>query len=286
MRHVLLAVVALVAVACTGGGLTVQPGPTEPPFAFPTDTPYSGPAAGTWTGTITFDGTVDSSKHDAGDNGQDPNSSYYATFDKTEAQTADATDTFQVTGADGDLTYGIHSVDLTGTAANQGSADYHSRETGHARSANCQWDYETVAEHVGSWTGDGGAIGEIRFSEDGGYTIDMRADHTGPDGYEKDAAQFPWHETTTISNLTGGCEQTEDSEHTMDVPPPIEWVSSHRSDADVDGRYVILEGQLNAGNPGSVVDGSSTWDMNVPEGFQMTITWHLVHSSPIVLPHS
>ena len=53
-----------------------------------------------------------------------------------------------------------------------------------------------------------------------------------------------------------------------------------------DHMYAVIEGELNPSNPGSVVDGSTTWEMRFPEGFTMTITWHLEHSSPIVLPHA
>lgn len=66
--------------------------------------------------------------------------------------------------------------------------------------------------------------------------------------------------------------------------PLVGWVSGALEAADVNLMDATIEGELNPANPGSVVDGTSTWEMRSPEGFTMTITWHLVHDGPIVLP--
>jgi hypothetical protein len=38
-------------------------------------------------------------------------------------------------------------------------------------------------------------------------------------------------------------------------------------------------------NPGTVVDGSKTWELKYTEGYKIKVTWHLEHTGPIVLPH-
>jgi hypothetical protein len=69
--------------------------PTDNPFDEPTDTPSGPRLGGNWTGTITFHGVIDTSKQESGHNDQDPNSAYYATYDRTETENTDATDTFK-----------------------------------------------------------------------------------------------------------------------------------------------------------------------------------------------
>ncbi len=281
-------VVSALMVGC--GGTTVGPAGNTGSGVNPTlddQVPADTPAAegGTWSGTITFTGTIDTSSHDSGDNGQDPNSSYYSTFDSNESQTLDATDSYAITADDGDVTYGLHTVTLEGTADNSGSSDYDKVTTGHARNAACEWDYEDHEYAEGSWSGSGKVVGEMRFSEDGSYSIDVRSDISGPNGELPDGATFPFVSTGTISNLTANCEQTESDDTTIDTAPLVEWVSSHLGDADVNGTYSTIEGELSTSNPGTVVEGTKTWEMNFPEGFEMTIDWHLEHSTPIVLPH-
>lgn len=70
------------------------------------------------------------------------------------------------------------------------------------------------------------------------------------------------------------------------APPIVHWTSSYLGASDVNGFDADTEGQLDAGDPGSVVAGSLTWEMSFPEGFKLTVEWQLEHDGPITLPRS
>jgi hypothetical protein len=62
--------------------------------------------------------------------------------------------------------------------------------------------------------------------------------------------------------------------------PLIEWASSL-----LQARQ-YLDGKLDPASPRSVVDGRVTFDETVPPMTKVTVTWHLAHEGPIVLPHN
>jgi hypothetical protein len=274
------AAILLVTAACSA---TIGPGggATPTPFVDPTDTPYAGPATGTWTGTITFTGVINVDKTEPGHSDLDPNNTYYEEWVTTEATHLNATDTFTIAAADDDdLTYGIHSVDLQGSAANSGTTLERYVTVTDKGNSGCTWKQEDGDETTGSWSGSGSSVGELQFSEDGSYFIRIRADAGDP-------AVVPHRYWLKYSDISANCEVNEpEFDNTEDGAPIVEWVSSHLGEADVDGTYISIEGQLNTANPGTTVDGTKTWEMAFPEGLTITITWHLVHSGPIVLPHS
>ena len=190
------------------------------------------------------------------------------------------TDTFTVNGVDDDLTYGVHSVDFEGSAENAGTTLQRYVTVTDKQNSGCTWTQEDGTETTGSWSGSGDAVGDISFSEDGSYSINIRADSS-------DYAELPERNWLSYSDISANCEINEpERDDTFPGAPIIEWVSSHLGDSDVDGLYAYIKGQANASNPGSVIDGSQSWEMETPEGFTMTATWHLVHSIPIVLPNS
>jgi hypothetical protein len=135
----------------------------------------------------------------------------------------------------------------------------------------------------GAWTGTGRTVGTLHFNDDGSYSIDIRPDITLASGYEPDGPQLPYRNWETISDLTAGCVGNG-YDTTTTQGPIVWWVASFLGEVDVNNIYSNIEGQLNAASPGSVVDGSIIWKLKLPE-MTMTITWHLVHSGPIVLPH-
>jgi hypothetical protein len=278
-----LALLAVVVVGCSS--ITVGPGsssrPPEPTFRedFTEPTPLAG---GHWTGTITFHGVVSVNKTEPGHSDLDPSNTYYETWVTTEVTQLDATDTFTIAAADDDdLTYGIHSVDLDGSATNSGTTLERSVKLTDKQNSGCTWKQEDGSETTGSWSGSGQNVGEIHFSEDGSYSIDIYADTNG------EYAEVPHHDWLKYSEISANCEVNFAP---FDNPSPggpiVEWVSSHLEEDDVNGDGAFIEGRLNPSSPGSVVDGTSTWEMRYPEGFTMTVTWHLVHDSPIVVPHS
>jgi hypothetical protein len=252
--------------------------PTDNPYDQPTDTPSGPRLGGNWSGTITFHGLIDTSKEESGHNDQDPNSAYYATFDRTETEQSEATDTFAVTGAvDGDSS---SRIKLGGTADNEGNMDYRKHETGTAGNSCAKYDYESGTEATGSWSGAGKAEGEITLSSDGHYAVDIRAVITKPDGYEPDSPTVPWHDWSKTTNVVG-CAQPDVPDTTEPGPTSLWWVSSIPWDEE--GRTISIEGQADPANPGSTLDGSSTWKVKAPE-VTITLEWHLVHDSPLVWP--
>lgn len=225
---------------------------------------------------------ININKTEPGHSDLDPSNTYYQTWVTTEVTQLDATDTFTIAAVDEyDPTYGIRPVDLGGTATNSGTTLQRYVTVWDKGNSGCTWKEEDGSETTGSWSGSGSSVGEMHFSEDGSYSIRIYADASG------DGAELPHHDWLKYSDISANCEVNEAP---YDLPsmqgPIIEWVSSHLEEADVNCVYAILEGELNPSNPGSVVDGTSMREMRFPEGFTMTISWHLVHDGPIVLPHS
>jgi hypothetical protein len=183
---------------------------------------------------------------------------------------SDFTDTFTVTGAD-DLDYGIVTVDLTGQIANSGSTFEQTIFVTDLRNAlGCHYLEETGSEIDGSWTLGGGAEGEIRFDEDGTYSITVRGGDSGEDAIPA----LLWEEFTILEGAAIDCPAPGRSETTG--------FGSYGDYAHIYGGGP-MEGTLDPLNPGSVLDGSvtSTTDELLPA--TITVTWHLVHDGPIIL---
>ena len=117
---VALALVFSVAAACGRPGRR-RPGPDAPTnVEGPDETEPPVVPGGTWTGTITLHGVINEDQTKDVSSG-DPGSTYYETGTTHDTTQVDATDTFNVTAKDDDMTYGISSVDFEGSATNSGS---------------------------------------------------------------------------------------------------------------------------------------------------------------------
>jgi hypothetical protein len=287
---VALATTLLIAFSAGCSGATIVPAGSGGPPAQRATTPAdefeepSGPPPGHWTGTITVRGVIAIDRTKDGSSG-DPGSTYYETFTQHEVTQTDATDTYTInTADDGDLTYGIHEVTLDGTAANAGSTLESYVTTYQKANSGCTWTEDDGTETKGSWAQTGGVVGSVRFSDDGSYSIEVRPDTTGPDGYQLEGPQLPYRSFQIVTNLSAGC-QGNGYDTTTTQAPIFDWPSTFLGEADVNNVYSRIKGQLPAGTPGSTVDGSINWELGSPEGMKLIIGWHLVHDSPIVLPH-
>ncbi len=284
-------VVGLSLAACTGapGGPV---GSNEPSAGAPTATPLPAATtpivAGGWSGTITFHAVLDHVKDETSTSG-DPGSVYYETSLSHDETRADVTDTFTVTGDDPqDLEFGISSVELSGPVANEGTTLERYVITSDKHNAlGCHFTEEVGSEVSGDWSHDTNGTGGIRFNDDGSYTITMSASGDPQTGEMPDTPQLPkrlWDTFTILEGAAADCPG-QGPEVTTTEGPVVEWASSFIGETDVtSGQYSSIEGQLNASNPGSVVEGSSTFTFALPK-MTLTVTWHLVHDGPIVLPH-
>jgi len=270
---------AAIAGACGGVG-TLQPVPTARPFQ---PTPYVGPTPGTWSGTITFHYTTDYSKDEDSHSG-DPGSVYYETYTTHDVIQNDITDTFTIDAADpSDLTYGISHLDLGGTATASGSQTVRHVSNWDKQNSGCTWKEEDGDEITGSWSSTGVVDGDINFADDGSYSIEPYASRSGPNGEVPEGPKVPHRMWLKYSDISAGCDVNQaPSDITEDVEPGPLFASEKLHTTDVNGNYALINGQLDAANPGSSVDGSSTWDFGDIDG-TLDITWHLVHSGPIPL---
>ena len=151
--------------------------------------------------------------------------------------------------------------------------------------SGCTWTEEVGDESSGAWTYSGTAKGELRFSDDGSYRIEIRASTAGPDGVEPEGPQIDHHTWIKNSDISAGCSGDPVEEFTEKQGPLVLWASGFLgSPENVDYKSIYIDGQMNTATPGNTVDGSATWKVLLPE-LTLTATWHLVHSSPIVLPH-
>src|SRR4051812_46430372 len=182
----------LIMVACAGAPAAVQPGTSTraTPVGSTTDAGEDAPttaaaAAGTWTGTITVHAVASVNKT-TNDTSGDPGSVYYETSTTTETNAGDSVDTFAINAHDdSDLEFGISHVDLKGGKADTaGSQDFKTTIVSKKSNSGCTWTEELGDEVAGSWTDSGKSVGDLRFSDDGAYSIELRASTAGPDGLE------------------------------------------------------------------------------------------------------
>jgi len=216
----------------------------------------------------------------------DPGNVYYETSTNTQTDVGDAVDTFAISAQDdSDLEFGISLVDLKGGKADtQGSQDYKTTIVTKKSNSGCTWTEELGDEVVGAWTDSGRIVGELRFSDDGSYSIEIRASTAGPDGVEPDGPQIDHKMWIKNSDISAGCTGDPAYDTTAKEGPTLRWAASFLGEPDVSGVYSSIEGKLNPSNPGATVDGSQTWTLVAPVQ-TLTANWHLVHSTPIVLPH-
>jgi hypothetical protein len=279
---VAMALVFSVAAAC-GGQVVVGPGQTQPTnVGEPEETEPPVVPGGTWTGTITIHGVINEDETKDVTSG-DPGSTYYETGTTHDTTQVDVTDTFNVTAKDDDMTFGISSVDFEGSAANSGSTLERYVQNWNKQNSGCTWKEESGTQVSGSWNDTGRADGSLRLSEDGSYTIDISADVGDANG-EYETPELPHRNWLTLSDLSAGCEKNSGYDQTDTQGPLVWWASDSLGDTDVNDKYAYLEGQI-SGTPGTTIDGSMSFDLKSP-AMKLDATWHLVHSGPIILPHS
>lgn len=271
---------AFAVAACSASpGLAGPSGPAGGPTPSPSPASTGGAVPGGWQGTISFHAVVDILTDETTESG-DPGSLFHQTTTEHYELRADVTDDFTVSGADGDdVTYGVVEVDLAGQVSNGGTHFERVVYTSDKHNAlGCHYLDETGSEISGSWTHGANGHGKIRFSDDGTYTITVGVSGDPATGEMPDSADLPQRLWKGYTILEGA---------PIDCPPPgyeqkttgrasFEWASSVRGGT---------EGSLDPANPGSVVDGSVTFDTTSPDA-TVTVTWHLVHDGPINLPHN
>ncbi len=282
-------VLALVIAACSSSpGSVVSSQPSSAPSSAPSDdsggnpapVSTSGIAPGKWQGTIRFHAVLNTVKDDTSTSGQGVFQETTTTHDTTQA---DATDEFTVTGSDpADISYGISEVQLTGPVANHGTTlERHVGDSDKSNALGCHWTDEVGTEVSGSWTGNGYGSGSIRFQDDGSYTIQMGAGGDPVTGAEPPTPALPkrlWETNTIIAGAAADCPGPGTVQMTTDGPI-VQWASS------ITGAYDQIQGKLGVASPGAVVDGSASFKETLPDA-TLTVTWHLVHDSPITLPHN
>lgn len=262
---------------CAGsGGPVGSSAPSDAPEATP---PTSGPVPGGWQGTINFHAVLDTVKDNTSTGGT---GTYAETLTEHDVTQADVTDAFTVSGKDpADLTYGIDAVDLAGAVANQGTTLERYVFVGDKHNAlGCHWTGETGTEVKGSWSHNANSVGSIRFNNDGSYSITIGAGSDPATGETPQSPALPkrlWQTNTIIEGAAKDCPGPGLDE-TATEGPVVEWASS------ILGAYDFVDGKLDS-TPGSVVDGSKTFKITLPEA-TLTVTWHLVHDGPITLPHN
>ncbi len=262
---------------CAGSG---GPASSSAPSAAPEDTPSTDvPAPGGWQGTITFHAVLDTVKDTTSTGGAGV---YAETTTEHDVTQADVTDAFIVSGKDpADLTYGIDEVTFSGTVANQGTTlERYVFVSDKHNALGCHWTGETGTEVKGSWTHKATGPGTIRFNSDGSYAITIGAGSDPATGETPQSPDLPkrlWEANTILEGAPKDCPGPGLEEQATEGPV-VEWASS------ILGAYDFIDGKLSSA-PGSVVDGSKTFKITLPEA-TLTVTWHLVHDGPITLPHS
>ena len=281
LATVLLAMVTAACSASPGAIVTTAPSnaPTDDSGNLPPAS-QNGATPGKWQGTITFHAVLDTVKNETSTGGTGVYQSTITTHSTTQA---DVTDTFTVSGNDPtDMSLGIDSVDLPGLVANHGTTleRYVSDEDKYS-ALGCHWTDEVGSELSGSWTVDSHGHGSIHFQDDGSYIITIGESGDSATGEEPPTPQLPkrlWETDTIIAGAAKDCPTGLPEQKTTDGPI-VEWASS------LPGAYDQVQGKLDAANPGSVVDGSISFKVTLPEA-TVTVTWHLVHGGPITLPHN
>jgi hypothetical protein len=238
-----------------------------------------------------MDGAIDVNKTKDGDNGQDPNSTYYETYTETRTNQTHVSDSYTVTAEDpSSLAYGISGVEFEGTAEVTGSSDQNTVRITNAQNSGCTWKETKHDEANGSWNDTGEPLGSLEFDEDGSYRVYF---DVSPSGEEYPTVDT--HSWLEYSNISANCEVNEEPyDVTMEGTPPFGWVSELLGRKATDGSYVEIAGTIppNA----TTVSGTKSWEIGAqmpefqPEDSEIdpidvTITWNFEHTGPITLPH-
>lgn len=248
-------------------------GPSGDSATNPPPASTNGAVPGGWQGTITVQ-MVESVDETQTTESGDPGSLYHTRITAHDFVENDITDEFTVSGRDrDDVEYGVVEVDLTGLATNRGDTLQRHVSVEDKRNAlGCHFLEEIGSKIDGSWTLGGDAHGEIRFSDDGTYRITIG----GGDYGEDPLPRLGWQTYTILEGAARDCPPPGRSEVTG-FGQYGQWAYRYIGENDI-------EGSLDAANPGSVVQGSLTFDIDSPKA-TITVTWHLVHEGPINLPH-
>ncbi|HEY8135933.1 MAG TPA: hypothetical protein VIF08_07810 [Candidatus Limnocylindrales bacterium] len=210
----------------------------------------------------------------------EPGSIFYSTLTIHTVIQVSASDALTLSGMDDEESalYGIGSVDLTGSGSNSGNAlEQYIYTSDEHNALGCHYLDETGTEVNGSWSQPGIAQGTIRFSEDGSYTIEVRASNTDVSTGEYTNPELPktlWQTYTILEGAATDCPAPGRSEVEDTEGPIYDWASSVA--------YGTIGGQIDPANPPSVIDGSVTLVSESPEA-TVTVTWHFVHDGPIVV---
>lgn len=268
----LLAVLMAACAGATGPAGTNGPTPSSGSATNPPPPSTGSAVPGAWQGTMTFHMVKSSDETKTTESG-DPGSTYHSTITTHDVVQEDITDKFTVNGTDGDDNeFGVVEVDLTGQVANAGKTlQRHVSVEDKHNALGCHFTEEIGSEIDGSWTLAGKAAGTIRFSDDGSYHVTMGGGESGEDPLD----QLFWQTNTILEGATKDCPQAGRSEVTG-FGQYGDWAHIYLDDP--------IEGSLDVANPGSVVDGSKSFKIELPKA-TITVTWHFVHEGAINLPH-
>jgi hypothetical protein len=272
----LAAALAFAIGGCAGAAPAASPsaGLATPP-ADATTAPSTA-SQGAWHGTVTFRAVINELKD--GPSPDDPKMTIH------EETRVDVTDVFTVGGPDPDdvADFGTILVNFTGSVANHGTTlERYVYTSDKVNALGCHYTDEVGTDVTGPWTQNATAAGKLRFAEDGSYTIDMVTGSDPVTGESLPTPQLPkklWETITIIAGAAKDCPAGLGKQTTTEGPVLL-WASSAL------GAYDEIAGHVAASSPGSVVDGSTTFVVNLPLKATVTVTWHLAHDGPIVLPH-
>ena len=283
-----VALAVMIAACSSSPGSAVSNQPSSAPSSAPTDDSGGNPAPGStsaltpgnWQGTVTYHAVLNTVKDDTSTGGTGVYQSTITTHSVTQA---DVTDVFTVTGSDpADISLGIIEVKLPGLVANHGTTlERYVSDEDKFNSLGCHWTDEVGSELSGPWSINSHGSGSIHFQDDGWYTITMGESGDPGTGEEPPTPQLPkrlWEHDTVIAGGANDCPTPLPDQQTTDGPV-VEWASS------IVGAYDQIQGKMDPGSPGSVVDGSISFKETLPEA-TLTVSWHLVHDGPITLPHN
>lgn len=288
----LLATLGLSAVmaGCTGtqivGGAPTEPGfPDDTaedfPSDYPEDTPGDIPSGGSWTGKITLKASINVDESTHGDNGQNPNSTYYATYTRDRSNHLDVTDTFTVSGEVGEGSMALAGFQFSGPAQNTGSADVSDVYVWDKQNSGCTWTEEDGHTMSGSWNGSGQLEGGLDLREDGSYSVAL-------DLRPNDRPTLPMRDWQKNSDISANCEEVEPGYDTNGEGGPLfAWVTDEYGRPTTDGRFVVIEGTASPTAP--LIEGTDSWqignafpdvapDLEV-DPIDVTATWRFERSA-------
>jgi hypothetical protein len=226
---------------------------------------YHVPMPGTWKGTITVNTYVHTS--DTSTEVEALGEPFGTTTTTShDEQTIDVTGRYFVSGNDKDV--GATQVPLAAQLFTSGVAWYSfDSVTKNAWThGGCNYDKTEGSDIGGSWADNGKANVGITFSNDGSYWINI-SQYTPPD------VTFVGVKVVKATVFTPDCDDNASGEfHDARFVAPNQAVTGGQR----------LEGKLDPANPGNRLKGSV--DIVLGDGWLTTVSWDLVHETPIILP--